>query len=195
VSAPLPPANLASRTPRIVAVTEGAILHRFYTKAFEPIFYDKSLEGRLNAPDGTYGVLYVADAPHGAFAETFLRQPGRQQLPADLLAKKAYVRLRASRDLRLIQFHGRALAPLGATAEVIHGPLPYDTPQAWSKGLHGLVTMADGIAYTARHDDSEVCYALFERAQDALVEVDRTGDLDVDWFWGLADDYEVGAPP
>jgi len=30
---------------------------------------------------------------------------------------------------------GPGLAILGATAEVVHGGLPYDDPQAWSKAL------------------------------------------------------------
>ena len=30
---------------------------------------------------------------------------------------------------------------------------------------------AYGIVYTARHDDAELCYAMFERAKDAIVTV------------------------
>jgi hypothetical protein len=43
----------------------------------------------------------------------------------------------------------------------------------------------DGIGYSARHDPHQPCYALFDRALD----------LDADWFWELADVYEVGWPP
>lgn len=52
------------------------------------MFFDLGQGGRLNAPDGAYGVLYAAADAHGAFADTFLRQPGRQQIPDDLLAAK-----------------------------------------------------------------------------------------------------------
>lgn len=195
MSALLPPTNLASRTPRLLVVPAGTIMHRFYTQAFEPIYFDTTRGGRLNAPDASYGALYAAAAPAGAFAETFLRQPGRQQLPDDLVAAKAYVRLRPSRDLTCIQLFGRGLAPLGATAEVTHGGEPYDTPQAWSGALYGHGVTADAIAYLARHDDTEVCYAIFSRAAAAIKEVDRVEDLDNDWIWDLADEYEVGLAP
>ena len=68
--------------------------------------------------------------PSGAFAETFLRQPGRRFIPDDLLAAKAYAQLRATRPLRLVKLSGPGLAKLGATAQVTHGGLPYDVPQA-----------------------------------------------------------------
>ena len=51
---------------------------------------------------------------------------------------------------------------------------------------------AEGIAYHVRHDDSEHCYALFERSADAIVEDAREVDLDQDWFWRLAAQYWVG---
>jgi hypothetical protein len=41
----------------------GAVVHRFYTAEYDSIFFDPSLLGRLNAPDGSYGVLYVAEKP------------------------------------------------------------------------------------------------------------------------------------
>jgi hypothetical protein len=63
VSAPLPPADLSRRDPQTVTLAKGRILHRFYAAQHDdPIFSDKSQEGRLNAPDGSYGVLYVAQA-------------------------------------------------------------------------------------------------------------------------------------
>ncbi|MER9056945.1 RES domain-containing protein [Mesorhizobium sp. M0910] len=55
----------------------GQEVHRFYTAKWEPIFFDRSTEGRFNAPDASYGVLYAARKTNGAFAETFLRTPGR----------------------------------------------------------------------------------------------------------------------
>jgi hypothetical protein len=63
-------------------------------------------------------------------------------------------------------------------------PLPYDVPQAWSAALHAHPTNADGIAFHARHDDTELCYALFERSAAGLLEAQRQVDLDQDRFWG-----------
>jgi hypothetical protein len=105
------------------------------------------------------------------------------------------VRLQTSVTLRLIALYGRGLARLGATAEVTHGGLPYDVPQTWSAQLHAHPAGADGIAYRARHDDDQVCYALFDRAVDRIEEIERRTDLDADWFYELADRYGVGLAP
>ena len=196
MSAPsLPPPDLASRRPEIVTLARGVIIERFFPAAFDPIYFDRSDKGRLNAPDGSYGVLYAAEQLRGAFAETFLRKPGRTLLPLDLIRQKARVRLRITRKLRLIRLGGFGLGRLGATAEVVHGGLPYDAPQAWSKALRDHPTKPDGIAYTARHDDEAICYALFDRAPVCLVEESRHMDIDQDWFWQLAEIYGVGLAP
>jgi hypothetical protein len=73
--------------------------------------------------------------------------------------------------------------------------LPYDVPQAWSIALARHPISADGIAYHARHDDAELCYALFDRSADAVAESAREVDLDQDWFWRIAERYGVGLAP
>jgi hypothetical protein len=55
--------------------------------------------------------------------------------------------------------------------------------QAWSAALFAPPIGADGIAYRAPHDDAELCYALFDRSADAIVEEAREVDLDRNWFW------------
>jgi len=195
VSAPLPPSDLASRDPDLVKVPAGAVMHRFYTDGFEPIFFDTGLSGRLNAPDGSYGILYCAEETSGAFAETFLRTPGRRLIDAGFLKRKAYVRLQVRSELSLIKLAGPGLAILGATAEVVHGGLPYDDPQAWSRALFCHPVNAHGIAYYARHDDEALCYAIFDRASSSVAETARETNLDQDWFWQLALKYKVGLAP
>lgn len=195
MSAPLPPSDLASRDPELVTLPAGAIMHRFYTAGNQPIFFDPGLSGRLNAPDGSYGVLYSAEETSGAFAETFLRTPGRRLIDVDLLSRKAYIRSQVQSELTLIKLAGPGLAILGATAEVVHGSLPYDAPQAWSKALFRHPVDAHGIAYYARHDDEALCYAIFDRARAAITEIERETNLDQDWFWRLALRYKVGMAP
>lgn len=198
MTAPLPPANIAARKPNTLTLRAGQPLHRFHTYGpakFGPVYYDQSQSGRLNAPDGRYGVLYVAQNRAGAFAESFLRSPGAQLLDSALLAIKAYAELRPTRPLRLAQLTGPGLAKLGATAEVTHGGLPYDAPQTWSAALMDHPGGFDGIAYRARHDDREICYALFDRCAPAIEITAQITDLDQDWFWQLADRYGVGVSP
>ena len=88
MSTPLPPSDLAARVLEWVELTPGVIVERFYSNAFEPMHFDLSRSGRLNAPDRGYGVLYAAADLRGAFAETFLRTPGRTLLPLDLIRRK-----------------------------------------------------------------------------------------------------------
>lgn len=173
----------------------GGALHRFYGRRHEPVHFDRSSGSRFNAPDGTYGVMYVARQRKGAFAEAFLRTPGRTLIDPLLVAARGYARFRLTRSLQVIKLTGSGLARIGATAEVCHRSQPYDVPQSWSKALHDHPTMADGIAYTARHDDTALCVALFDRADDAFVEVERRTDLDQDWFWRLAANYGIGTAP
>lgn len=195
MSGPLPPADLNRRDPELVELSAGETFHRFYTAKWDPNFFDTSKLGRFNAPDGSYGVLYVAKESAGAFAETFLRAPGLTLIDGDLLQRKAYVRFNTNRVLKLIRFAGPGLARVGATAEVSHSGLPYDVPQAWSNALLQHPVGIDGIVYHARHDDTELCYALFNRSADAIVEVERETDLDKDWFWRVASRYRVGLAP
>jgi hypothetical protein len=195
VTGPRPPRNIEKRDPLFLTLAKGDVVHRFHTAKYDPIFFDRSRDGRLNAPDGAYGVLYASERPAGAFAEAFLRQPGRTLLAADLLARKAYVQLRLLRSLKLIKFCGPGLARLGATAEVTHSGLPYDVSQAWSKALHAHPANPDGIAYYARHDDEALCYALFDSVPAPVEEAARVRILDADWFWRLAEPYGVGLAP
>jgi hypothetical protein len=187
--------DLTARTPEFVSLAKGVIVERFYSTEFEPVYFDHSRSGRLNAPDGSYGVLYAAEQLRGAFAETFLREPGRTLLALDFLRKKARVRLETTRELRLIKLAGRGLGLLGATAEVVHGGLPYDVSQAWSKALREHPSRPDGIAYHARHDDEAICYAIFDHAPLPVAESSRETDIDQEWFWREAFSYGIGLAP
>jgi hypothetical protein len=195
VTTPLPAGDFATVQLPTVEIPAGRELFRMYDLRFEPVFYDRSSEGRLNAPDATYGVLYCAERPDGAFAETFLRRASRNQLALDVIAQRGMVTLVASAPLRLATLHGPGLARMGATAEIAHGGKPYEAPQAWSRAIHGHPDQVDGIAYHARHDDQELCYAIFDRAGNRLAESSRETNLNQDWFFGIADRYGVGLAP
>jgi hypothetical protein len=84
---PLPPTDINTRRPR-VATIRNVTFDRFYSRGHNPIFFNRSIEGRLNSPNGSFGVLYAAKQTKGAFAETFLRSPGRRLLSEDFIKKK-----------------------------------------------------------------------------------------------------------
>jgi hypothetical protein len=97
--------------------------------------------------------------------------------------------------VNLVKLAGPGLARIGATAEVVHGGLPYDVPQAWSKAIYKHPTKLDGIAYRARHDDDALCYAFFDRDVIPVKEESRDMNIDHDWFWEIAGLYGVGLAP
>ena len=193
---PLPPADIGAREPVAHVLPKGAWLSRFFNKSHHPIFFD--FEGaqnrsRFNSPTGTYGVLYAAEESSGAFAESFLRVPGRAVAP-DLIAAKSYARFKLLREVRLAMLRGNGLARIGATAEVIHCSPPYGPSQSWSQALHDHPMHFDGISYTSRHAE-RLCVALFDRARDASDVPIRRDNLLDDWFDELLDRDGVGVAP
>jgi hypothetical protein len=100
--------------------------------------------------------------------------------------------LRATRGLRLAQLHGPGLAQLGADAGVASGP--YGVGQAWSLALWNHGNEVDGIAYRARHDDSLIAVALFNRVAADLRHEDPR-PLDPAFLAEMARRYGLGIHP
>ena len=187
---PIPPADLSLRSPVTEVIAAGTTLYRFFRNGYGSTYFATDRGGRLNAPDASYGVLYTAQSLNGAFAETFLRDPGQNRVDGFFLRTKGLVHLTASADLRMVALFGPGLANIGATAEVTHsGVGEYDLSQGWSKALHEHPGDFDGIAYRSRHDDNEICYAIFDRAQRNIRVADEHADLDRDEIWDLIDRY------
>ena len=187
---PFPPADFPQRAPVTEVIDAGTTIFRFYKNGYGSTYFAMDRGGRLNAPDASYGVLYAAQSVNGAFAETFLRDPGHNRVDGSMLHSKGLVHLRATVDLRLASLFGPGLANIGATAEVTHsGVGEYDLSQDWSRALYDHPADFDGIAYRSRHDDNEICYAIFDRAQRKIQVADEYPDLDRDEIWELIDRY------
>jgi RES domain len=193
---PKPPRDFATRSPLVHLLPTGTILHRFFNKSYaDPLFFDRSLDGRFNAPDGAYGVNYAAEHQAGAFAETFLRQPGRQSVTRAELDARAALEIIVKADMSLAMIGGKGLARIGATAEITASRPPYRLPQLWSLALHDHAACLDGIAYYSRHDNSQLCYAIFERSRNRIDTRSVEFDLDADWIDDLLDRYQIGLLP
>lgn len=192
---PKVPDDFNDRDPEIFYVKTGARLFRFFSSHLDPIYYDKSQDGRFNATDGSFGVLYAAEEPAGAFAETFLRNSGRRLIDLALVDRKSLVNMESVRDLEFIHFDAEHLAPLGATAEISHSSPPYSESLLWADAMHNHPCRADGIAYGSRHDPSQMCFAIFDRAMGGVQEIDRSEDLRCEEFWKLCVRYRLGIPP
>jgi hypothetical protein len=192
---PRPPPDLDRREPVIAVLPAGTVLHRFYSRQYDPFNFDRSANARFNAGDESFGVMYTAVERGGAFAETFLRNVGSTAISEGFVRSKAYAALPLLRPLRAVRLRGYGLAPIGATASICSSP-SYDAPQLWSRALYAHPRHLDAILYGSRHDDDQLCLAVFDRAKDAFGEpAIECNLLDTEWFLDLMDLYGLGLLP
>lgn len=137
----------------------------------------------------------MAKDDHIAFAETLLRDLSLREVSEAELAIRSLARIQVVSPLRLAAMHGKNMRAHGADASVVHGPYP--NTWEWSRALHRHPSSPDGIHYRARHDDSGLSIALFERASAKVAKVESTELLDPSLGQTLAgwlDRYDLGLP-
>lgn len=170
---PLPPRNLHERPLPIHPVPAGLDLWRIHPANLSPLFFGPARgqppRGRWDAPDGQFGVCYVAEQRFAAFAETFLRDPGAMVLETPDLEVRALARIHPITPLRLVAMHGSGLHAVGATAAVCTGD--YAVSRAWAAALHDHPDRVDGIRYRARHDDDGFAIALFDHVDQLVADI------------------------
>lgn len=190
-SGPPPPADLYSRDLPLTKLSAGTELVRVWKRDQTPAYYDFGAGSRFNAPSGEFGVMYVAQRPHGAFAETLLRNVGATVLQQSDINARNFAAFPLKREFRAAMLCGNGLCQLGATAEVTSNSR-YDTSQQWALALWSHPDRPDGIAYMSRHDDHEWCYAIFDRASSAFASPRcwRMGD-DPNLLRDILDHYNV----
>lgn len=192
---PRPPPDLDQRRLVVEVLPTETPLYRFHDKRFAPFYFDRTSTSRFNAGDGSFGVMYAAIERRGAFAETFLRNVGSTAIPQSLVDSKACSILPLRRPLRAVRLRGYGLAPIGATASLCSSP-SYEVTQEWSKALHAHPERVDAILYASRHDDEQLCLAVFDQALEAFSTPMREENLRGQaWFYELMDLYGVGLLP
>ncbi|MCA1789816.1 MAG: RES family NAD+ phosphorylase [Thioalkalivibrio sp.] len=177
---PSPPANLHARGLTTVTRPAGTVLYRIHRTVHQPLYFgregDPRRRQRWDSPDASYGVCYLAEHDHIAFAETLLRDLSLHAVPEAELRIRSCTRIHLRSPLRLVAMHGGGLRPNRADASVVHGPYP--NTWAWSKELWRHPDAPDGIRYRARHDDSGLSIALFERAAGSVERLETVELLD-----------------
>jgi hypothetical protein len=147
----------------MIAVREP--LYRLHGCHHHPCYFGKTGGSRFDAPAGEYGVLYLADEPRTAFIETFGHSTGVNIVTTAALDQRCLSRIDLLHALHLVDLTGPGLAQLGADNRLCTGD--HQVAQRWSKALWSHPAQIDGIRYRARHDPSQVCVGLFDRAADA----------------------------
>jgi hypothetical protein len=198
---PQPPADLGRHTLPVHEIPAGALLYRMHRRRLGALFFgprtDPNDRGRWDAPDDSFGVCYLAEEAHTAFAETMLRELERDEVSeTGDLAPRNLARLVVERPLRLARMHGAGLRRIKATAAVVQDP--YEITWAWSHAIHAHPECLAGISYRARHDDDGLALALFQRDETALRLLDSTPLLDPSLATDLGawlDRYDIGLSP
>ncbi|TVP56829.1 MAG: RES domain-containing protein [Gemmatimonadales bacterium] len=161
------------------------VYHRDYRpESFNPGVRTEPL-GRFHFFDDERGrrvpVLYTAEGEDAAISETVFRDlpVGSREpavVPESLLAFYGLVRLRARRDLALVELHGHGLRRLGLRPGSLTGTGPEGYPRTveWARALHGALPEADGLVWMSRQFNSERAIMLFgDRAEE--VDLERLG--------------------
>ncbi|HEX8691757.1 MAG TPA: RES family NAD+ phosphorylase [Longimicrobium sp.] len=150
-------------------LSAGRELHRAHNTDRDAIFFGPGAGNppkyRFDAPDGSYGVCYLGLGEEAAFIEGVIhRAVPRRVISEKTLAKRAISVVHIRQEIRAVRLYGKYLVGAGADAAVVHGDDYPGLSQPWSKAIHDHAANVDGILYTARHDDSVLALALFERA-------------------------------
>lgn len=131
------------------------------------------------AATGPLPVLYGASDEFGALSETVFHDVpirGTKALPYSKLLHRALVRLRPTRDLRLVDLTSDGLRRLGVSRlELIESdPRSYDDTAAWARALHDHGARFDGLCWVSRQRDTSLAVVLFgDRVEaEALVVPD-----------------------
>jgi hypothetical protein len=163
----------------IHVVPSGALLrHVSWARyAGTPLYFGRDRTCRYDAPDGAYGVLYVADALGTALMESVFHQNEWQQLEvcrsvAATRVEQTIVRhIKPRRDLRLFDLSepGAATRCFGLNMEIM-ATRDYAALQRISQTIERMEAGApglrfDGLRYPSRNLTGFDCIALFDRSQ------------------------------
>lgn len=162
----------------------GSTLLRVHRAGQGAIWYgNKDANWRFDAPDGSYGCLYVGTTLTGPFVETILRAPAeddRDVLWSDI-EKRASAQIALAEGLNLAALHGAGLAWHGVQAADIVAD-DYTRTQNISARVFKQTTL-DGIQYRSRFDNDELCIAIFDRAAHKLALVQENIPIDRIWAY------------
>lgn len=160
-----PARELRDRPLPTILLPKSHPVFRLHDARFAPMHFGASGDNRFDAPDGRFGILYLAQQIPGAFVEVFCRQ--RQRWIAETaLARFHMSEFHSSRDLQLVDLAGKGLVQMGLDARICTGD--YRLAQQWADAFHEHPDQVDGVFYVSRHDPEQKLMALFDRTQPLL---------------------------
>ena len=163
---PPPPEDFAKRELPVETIPAGTRLARIHRREFDPQYFGSKAGNRFSDPREIFGVCYLAMTKEGAFAETFVRGTDDEGIRQSHVQRRSFSVIEMIAPLRLSSLHGPGLARVGATSAVASGS--NDVARIWAREIYDHPAAPDGIAYRSKHDDDEICIALFDRARDRI---------------------------
>jgi hypothetical protein len=169
------------KDPPLVDVPVTQVLWRVHPAAFGPLWFGPAKgdppKGRFDAPGGEFGMCYFGTTLGVAIMETLVRGKKVPIIPRGELQVRAGSSIALKAPLTMLQLEGKGLASFGISAHVVCGG-DYRACQDLARRVHSKLDEVDGIQYRSRWDTSELCWALFDRAQTKLGDVLGTQGLD-----------------
>ncbi len=170
-----------------------------------PLYFDHGQTSRFNAPNGEYGVCYMAESVEGAFAESVGHSVAKRFAPAqtkvidEVTLQSVHIyRISLINTMRVGELCGPALPRLNIDNQINTLAAPYTIPQLWSSWIYDHPRKPDGIRYHSRHLPNIRNLACFERFQENLSVVDlgplinwRDQKLGLD-IWDLLEKHDWG---
>lgn len=162
---------------RDLPVTESKITwYRLNPARFQSaLYFDASGLGRYDGPNLSYKILYVAETVQSAFIECFGRTHGAKGVAEEDLRNRNLFEITSQKPLRLVDLFGAGLVKIGADARITCGS-DYQLCRTWAEAIYLHPNKVDGIRYYSRHDNTQICCGLFERASSYLKE-ENQGNL------------------
>jgi RES domain len=164
----------------------GSEMVRVHESAYGPIWFGPTSVPmhRFDSTKGTYRIFYAAATLKGAIAETLLHGNSHRKGPK--IVTKAEVEARSwsvitlERPVKLLKLYGNGLAIHGQDAGITSGN-SYRTSRAFAEAAFAKYVDCDGLAFKSRHDNDELCFALFHRVAPAELTVEKTEHFKDNW--------------
>jgi hypothetical protein len=205
---PAPPADLHRRELPLVTLAERApALYRSHRldRPYSPVAFNfRPIADRFNAPNGEYGVLYLAADPFAAFIETFgasmVTAARELRLVSESdLARRCLCRIDVDdpAGIRLVNLaDGHGFSRLGIDGRISTTKQRHITRQ-WAMALWQHPEQPEGILYRACNDPARLAVMLFDRIGDVLRPTCEEHNVlrDARQLAAILDHYAVGLDP
>ena len=151
----------------------GSTIFRIHHQDFHAIWFGPKPglppAYRFDAPDGEYLTMYAGATMEGAFVETILHGKAEQQIIGRAFVdQRAWTVLAVDRSLTLMKLYDDGLF-WHRTDASISAAQDYVAPRRVALAAFQEHPTLDGLVYRSRHDNGELCFALFDRVAPTVL--------------------------